>query len=173
MASSTRAKVIQKGDTLPSATLKYAKYDQENPGACSAPQSLETTEFFKGKKAVLFAVPGAFTPTCSVNHLPGFVESYNKLKEKGVDIIACIATNVMDAWGKNQAVEDKILMLSDGNGEFCEKLGLIQDLTRASMGTHRAKRFALVVDDLKVEYVGVEAGPGVSVSGAESVLAHL
>ncbi|KAI8051456.1 peroxiredoxin [Syncephalis plumigaleata] len=168
--------VIKVGDTLPSATLKYAKYDSANPNACSMPQTLETTEFFKGKKAVIFAVPGAFTPTCSVNHVPGFLDYYPQLKDKNVDVVACVATNdvfVMDAWGKNQNVEDKILMLSDGNGQFCEELGLIQDLTRAGMGARRAQRFALVVDDLKVTYVGVEEGPGVSLSGAEAVLAHL
>ncbi|RKP11181.1 peroxiredoxin [Thamnocephalis sphaerospora] len=164
---------IQVGDTLPSITLKYSLPNKHDENACAIPQTLNTTEFFKGKKAVIFAVPGAFTPTCSSNHLPSFIEHYSDLKEKGVDIIACLATNVMYAWGKDQGVGDQILMLSDGNGEFCDALGLTQDLTKAVMGAKRAQRFALLVDDLRVAYVGVETGPGVGPSGPEAVLSHL
>jgi alkyl hydroperoxide reductase 1 len=131
---------------------------------------------FKGKRVVLFAVPGAFTPTCSENHLPGYLSKYGELKSHKVDLVVCIATNdifVMSAWAKAANVTDKVVMASDGNGEFVSAMGLSFDLTVAKMGAMRSKRFAMVIEDLKVTYLGVENAPGVTVSGVDAVLAKL
>ncbi|MEX1032207.1 MAG: peroxiredoxin [Cellvibrionaceae bacterium] len=156
---------IQVGDTIPSATLKVMGSD--------GPKDVTTDELFKGKKSVLFAVPGAFTPGCSVTHLPGFVVSADKIKAKGADNIVCLAVNdafVMDAWGKSQNAEE-IIMVADGNADFTKTLGLELDLARGGMGM-RSKRYAMVIDDGKVTYLGVD-DKGVDKSSAESVLAHL
>ncbi|KAJ2780323.1 peroxiredoxin type-2 [Coemansia javaensis] len=164
------------GDTFPDAVLTYIPYDVSNPGACGLPQQLTTHEAFKGKRVVLFAVPGAFTPTCSEDHLPGFVRHAAELKARGVDVIACVASNdqfVMDAWGKANGVKDDILMLSDANGELGEALGLVNDGRARRMGPIRLARFAAIVDDLQVVYLGVEPARGVTVSGAPAVLAKL
>ncbi|ORY08420.1 Redoxin [Basidiobolus meristosporus CBS 931.73] len=167
---------VEVGTVIPEVTLKYCVYDAEAaPNACGIPQPLNTHSVFKGKKVVLFAVPGAFTPTCSNTHLPDFLSKYEDLKAKGVDLIVCLAANdafVMNAWGKSQNVEDKILMVSDGNLELTKPLGLTQDSSKFTMG-ERTKRFALVIDDLKVTYVGIESQPGVGPSGVEAVLAAL
>ncbi|KAG0028699.1 hypothetical protein BGZ81_007883 [Podila clonocystis] len=166
---------IQVGDTLPSVTLKYCPYDPELSKACGIPQVL-STDSFKGKKVVIFGVPGAFTPTCNNNHLPEYKEKYDELAKKGVDQVVCISTAdafVMDAWGKWTDVSDKVIMAADGNGDFVKATGLWQDLTKVGMGAVRSKRFAMVVDDLKVTYIGVETQFGVSVSGATAVLAKL
>jgi alkyl hydroperoxide reductase 1 len=128
----------------------------------------------KGKKAVIFAIPGAFTPTCSEQHVPAFLAKYDELKKAGVDVIICTAVNdgfVMDAFGQHLKVQDKILMASDGGSGFFEKLGLTLDLTKAGMGV-RSQRFALIVDDLKVTYVGVDES-GVDKSGPAGVLKNL
>ncbi|KAG0227868.1 hypothetical protein BGW42_001721 [Actinomortierella wolfii] len=166
---------IQVGDSIPIVTLKYCPYDPSLANACGIPQTLSTEEF-KGKKVVIFGVPGAFTPTCNNSHLPEFREKYDELTNKGVDKVVCLSTAdafVMDAWGKWTKVNDKIIMAADGNGEFVQKTGLSQDLTKMGMGAVRSKRFAMVIDDLKVVYIGVESAPGVSVSGAKAVLAKL
>ncbi|KAG0263722.1 hypothetical protein BG011_008235 [Mortierella polycephala] len=166
---------IQVGDTLPTVTLKYCVYDPALANACGVPVNLDVSSF-KGKKVVIFGVPGAFTPTCNNQHLPEFYQKYDEFVKKGVDQIVCLSTGdpfVMDAWGKWTKTSDKIIMAADGNGEFVKATGLDQDLTKVGFGNLRSKRFALVADDLKVTYIGVETGPGVSVSGADAVLAAL
>ncbi|KAJ1729702.1 peroxiredoxin type-2 [Coemansia sp. BCRC 34490] len=167
---------IKIGDIFPDTVLTYVPYDAKNPEACGLPQQLKTHEAFRGKKVVLFAVPGAFTPTCSEEHMPGYVRLAGDMKSKGADIVACVASNdqfVMHAWGKSYSVKDDILMLSDANGELGSALGLVNDGSARRMGPIRLARFALIIDDLKVIYVGIEPAPGVSVSGAPAVLAKL
>lgn len=158
---------IQAGEKMPSGA--FGVMTEAGPGAIS------TDELFGGKKVVLVSVPGAFTPTCSMNHLPGFVEHADELLGKGVDTIACMAVNdvfVMDAWGKDRGVGDKIMMLADGNGDYAEALGLEMDGTAFGMGT-RGQRFAIVVDDGVASHVNVEEAGKFKVSSAESVLASL
>ena len=158
---------IKVGDQIPSMKLMMATPD--------GPKEVSTDEVFKGKKVVLFAVPGAFTPTCSAKHLPGFVENAAAIKAKGVDTIACIATNdafVMGAWGKSQGTEGKVVMLADGSGAFTKALGLELDLMSRGMGV-RSQRYALVADNGKVTHLGVEQPGGFDVSRAESILATL
>ena len=158
---------IKVGDTVPSMKLMMA--------APEGPKEISTDEVFRGKKVVLFAVPGAFTPTCTFKHLPGFVEQADEFNARGVDTIACIAVNdafVMGAWAESQGAEGKILMLADGSGQFTKALGLELDLTARGMGV-RSQRYALVAQDGKVTHVAVEAPGGFEVSRAESVLAHL
>ncbi|KAG0329046.1 hypothetical protein BG004_002427 [Podila humilis] len=166
---------IKVGDTLPSVDLKYCPYDPSLEHACGIPQNLSISSY-KGKKIVIVGVPGAFTPTCNNTHLPEFREKYDELKAKGVDEVICLSTSdafVMDAWGKWTKTNDKIILAADGNGEFVKATGLIQDLTKIGFGAIRSHRFALIADDLKVTYIGVEAAPGVTVSGASAVLAAL
>ena len=130
---------------------------------------------FAGKKVVLFSVPGAFTPTCSDKHLPGFIMKAEEIKARGVDLIACIAVNdtyVMHAWGKARNVGDRILMLADGNGDFAGAMGLELDLTSAGMG-RRSQRYAALIQDNEIEALWVEPGAGLEVSSAEAVLAAL
>ena len=155
---------ISTGDTMPSGTLGIMT--DAGPGAIS------TEELFAGKKVVLVSVPGAFTPTCSMNHLPGFVDQAEQLAAKGVDTIACMAVNdvfVMDAWGKDRGVGDKVMMLADGNGEYARALGLEMDGTAFGMGM-RGQRFAIVIDDGVAKHVAVEAPGQFEVSKAEAVL---
>jgi peroxiredoxin len=158
---------IKVGDKLPSATLKVAGAD--------GIKDVSTDELFKGRKVVLFAVPGAFTPTCSAKHLPGFVQNADAIRAKGVDAIVCLAVNdafVMGAWGKDQKVGDKVVMAADGNAEWTRALGLELDGTRFGMGT-RAQRFAMVVQDGVVRALHVEAPGKFEVSSAEAVLKSL
>lgn len=141
----------------------------------NGPESLGTDELFAGKKVVLVSVPGAFTPTCSMNHLPGYVDHASELFAKGVDTIACMAVNdvfVMSAWGKDRDVGDKVLMLADGNGDYSRALGLELDATDFGMGM-RGQRFAIVVDDGIATHVAVEAPAQFEVSKAEAVLGAL
>jgi len=141
----------------------------------AGPGAVSTEDLFGGKKVVLFSVPGAFTPTCSMNHMPGFVDHADEILAKGVDTIACMAVNdifVMDAWGKDRAVGDKISMLADGNGEYASALGLEMDATGFGMGM-RGQRFAIIVDDGVATHVAVEEAGKFEVSSAESVLANL
>ena len=138
----------------------------------NGPDSLATDELFSGKKVVLVSVPGAFTPTCSMNHLPGYVELASDLSAKGVDTIACMAVNdvfVMSAWGKDRSVGDKVLMLADGNGDYSRALGLELDASGFGMGM-RGQRFAIIVDDGVATHVAVEAPAQFEVSKAEAVL---
>ena len=154
---------IAVGDKIPNATLNFLK---------DGVQAVNTDEIFKGKKVVLFSVPGAFTPTCSAKHLPGYVEKFAEFKNKNVDI-ACIAVNdafVMDAWAKNQHVPEGLWMLADGNGTFTKSLGLEMDGTAFGLGM-RGKRFALYADDGVVKALHIEAPGEFKVSDAASMLA--
>ena len=156
---------IQIGERIPAATLNILK---------DGVQSTSTDEIFKGRNVVLFSVPGAFTPTCSTKHLPGYVEHFSKFKQRGIDV-ACIAVNdayVMDAWAKIQNVPDGLVMLADGNGAFMQALGLEMDATRFGMGL-RGKRFALYAEDGVVRKLNIEAPGEFKVSSAETMLAEI
>ncbi len=156
---------IKVGDSIPSMKLMQ--------GTSEGPKEISTDEIFKGKKVVLFAVPGAFTPTCSAKHLPGFVQNAAAFKAKGVDSIVCLAVNdafVMGAWGKDQGTADNVIMLADGSAAFTKALGLELDLLARGMGV-RSQRFALVAVDGKVTHLAVEPPGGFDVSKAESLLA--
>lgn len=158
---------IQVGDKLPSATLTTM--------TAEGPKPLTTSELCEGKKVVLFAVPGAFTPTCSVQHLPGFLENTQSFKDKGVDTVACVSVNdpfVMGAWGKDREVGENLVMLSDGNGDFTAAIGLEMDGSGFGLGT-RSQRYAMIVDDGVVSTLNVESGPGLDVSSAETILSEL
>jgi glutaredoxin/glutathione-dependent peroxiredoxin len=158
---------IKIGDTLPNAEFL-------TPGA-EGPEKKTTADVFKGKKVVLFAVPGAFTPTCDAMHLPGYVMDFDAIKAKGVDTIACTATNdihVMKAWGKSTASEGKIMMLADGNGDFAKACGLDKDLTQYGMG-HRSSRYSMIIDNGVVKALNVEPAGGVVVSGSDTILKQL
>ncbi len=136
------------------------------------PESVTTDDLFAGKKVVLVSVPGAFTPTCSMSHLPGFVEHAEAIRAKGVDTIACMAVNdvfVMSAWGKDQNVGDEVLMLADGNGDYARALGLELDGSGFGMGM-RGQRFAIVVEDGTATHVAVEAPAQFEISKAEAIL---
>lgn len=157
---------IKAGDKIPSSTLKTMGE--------KGPTDISTDDIFAGKKVLLFAVPGAFTPGCSITHLPGYVVNADKIKAKGVDTIACMAVNdafVMDAWGKAHNAEE-LLMLADGNGDFTAALGLELDGRGFGLGT-RSQRFAMIVDDGTVTHLNVESGPGVDVSSAETMMGLL
>jgi peroxiredoxin (alkyl hydroperoxide reductase subunit C) len=158
---------IKVGDSIPSAKLMQ--------GTAEGPREITTEELFGGKTVVLFGVPGAFTPTCSAKHLPGYVEQNDALKAKGADVVACMAVNdafVMGAWGKDQGVGDKVMMLADGSADFTRSLGLELDLTARGLGV-RCQRFVLVAKDGKVVHIGVEAPGAFEVSKAEAALAAL
>ncbi len=155
---------LQVGDKVPSVTL----YELGNDG----PAAVLTDEFFAGRKVVLFALPGAFTPTCSAQHVPGFVNNADEIKGKGVDEIACLATNdafVMGAWGKEQGAGDKVRMLADGSGDFTRAAGFEFDLSARGLGV-RSKRYAMVVEDGVVTALNMEDGGGLTISSAESIL---
>jgi peroxiredoxin len=157
---------IAVGDTIPDVKLVKA--------TAEGPQPVQSSEYFKGKRVALFSVPGAYTPTCSARHLPGFVEKAPELKAKGVDEIACTATNdafVLKAWSEANGAQD-ITMLADGNGEFVKALGLDADFSGFGMGT-RGQRFSMVVNDGKVEQLNVEAAGDFKVSSAEYMLEQL
>jgi len=156
---------IQIGDTIPNVELRVM--------GAEGPEPVNTADLFAGKKVVLFAVPGAFTPGCSMTHLPGFVVKADEIKAKGVDSIICTAVNdvfVMDAWGKAQNA-DEIIMLADGIGEFATALGLDKDLTAGQFGK-RSQRYAMIVNDGKVELLNVDE-KGIDKSSAETILAAL
>ena len=158
---------ISAGDRMPEGS--FGVMTAEGPG------QMTTDELFKGKKVVLFAVPGAFTPTCSMNHLPGYVDHASDFSAKGVDTVACMAVNdafVMGAWGKERGVGDSVLMLADGNGDYTRKLGLEMDASGFGMGT-RSQRFAILVDDGVAKLVNVEAPGQFKVSAAEAMLEAL
>ena len=155
------------GDKVPSATLRMLGPE--------GPKAVTTEELFApGKKVVAFALPGAFTPTCSAKHVPGYVTDFDKLKAKGVDTIACISVNdafVMGAWGRDDGSED-ITMLADGNGDFAEAVGLTMDGSKFGMGT-RSQRYSMVVNDGVVEQLNVEAPGEYKASSAEHMLEQL
>lgn len=158
---------IKIGERLPQAEFNTMTADGQ--------QKLSTDVIFKGRKVVLFAVPGAFTPTCSMNHMPGFVDAADAIKAKGVDTIACTSVNdvhVMNAWAKASGADGKILMLADGNAAFAKAVGLDKDLAVAGMGV-RSSRYSMIVDDGVVKALNVEEKSGVNVSGAETILEQL
>ncbi|MGH7047852.1 MAG: peroxiredoxin [Stellaceae bacterium] len=159
---------INIGDRLPSLTLRQVTPD--------GPKEVSTDAFFRGRKVVLFAVPGAFTPACSQRHLPGYVGMAAEIKAKGIDEVACVAVNdaaVLGAWGRDQKTDGKVTMLADGSGELARALGLEVDLGRAGLGV-RSKRYSMLVEDGVVKSLNVEAQPGqVEASSAEAMLKSL
>jgi peroxiredoxin len=158
---------IQVGDKIPSGTLTIMGPDGPGP--------LTTEEIFSGKKVVLFAVPGAFTPTCSAKHLPGYLQNADAIKAKGVDTIACLSVNdafVMGAWAKDRNVGDKVLMLADGGAAVTKSLDTVLDLTERGLGV-RSRRYSMVVDDGVVTQINLEEGGGFEVSDAETILGQL
>ncbi|MEL0083242.1 MAG: peroxiredoxin [Gammaproteobacteria bacterium] len=158
---------VNSGDKIPQTTLMEMTAD--------GPAPVSSDELFAGKKVVLFAVPGAFTPLCSGQHLPGFIELADQISAKGVDTIACLSVNdafVMGAWGEAQGAGDKVRMLADGNGEFTAAMGLEMDGSCFGLGT-RSQRYAMVVDDGVVTLLNVEEGRNFEASKAETILAAL
>lgn len=159
--------VIKVGDHLPTTNFVKASPD--------GPQPLDADSFFKGRKIVLFSVPGAFTPTCSARHLPGFVNKAEEIKAKGVDEIACTAVNdafVLNAWADSADAQDKVTMLADGNGDFVKAIGLGMDGSKFGMGP-RGQRFSMLVDDGVVKILNVEEAGAFAVSSAEHILGQL
>ena len=159
---------IAAGDPLPEATFRVMGPD--------GIKEITTRDVFAGKKVVLFAVPGAFTPTCHLKHLPGFIESADEFKRMGIDTVACVAVNdpfVLAAWEEKSGGKGKVLFLSDGNAEFTKKIGMDFDGSGFGLGT-RSKRYAMVVEDGVVKSINVEESPGVmEISGADKILAAL
>jgi peroxiredoxin len=158
---------IKVGDRIPTTNFVKATAD--------GPQPVDSDSFFKGRKVALFSVPGAFTPTCSARHLPGFIAKADELKAKGVDEIACTAVNdafVLGAWSDNSGAKDKVTMLADGNGDFAKAVGLQMDGSKFGMG-QRGQRFSMVVDDGVVTQLNVEEPGAFSVSSAEHMLEQL
>jgi peroxiredoxin len=155
---------IKVGDKIPSATLMEMKDGKPTP--------VKTDDFFAGKRVALFALPGAFTPTCSAKHVPGFVNNYDALRSRGVDEIACVSVNdafVMGAWGKDQNAGDKVHMLADGNGDFTRAVGLEMDGTKFGMGK-RSQRYSMIVDNGVVQSVNIEEPGAFDVSSAEYLM---
>jgi len=166
---------IKAGDRLPEGKLTEATEFDSTAGCPMNPQDIDVGQATKGKKIVIFGVPGAYTPTCSAKHVPGFVTNYIKLKEKGVDEIWCVAVNdafVMGAWGNAQRTAGKVRMLGDGSAEYTKKLGLELDLNARGLGL-RMQRFAMIVEDGVVKDIAVEAAGKFEVSSAEAILAKL
>ena len=159
--------MIKVGDKIPTVTLREVKE--------SGAQEVTSDEFFKGKKVALFAVPGAFTSTCSVKHLPSFANNADALRKKGVDRIACVAVNdasVMRAWSENSKTADTVTMLSDGNGDFARALGLEADMTKFGMGK-RSRRYSMLVDNGVVKQFNLEEPGAFGVSGGDHMLSHM
>ena len=158
---------IKPGDALPEATLSIMGE--------KGPQAATTAELFKGKTVALFAVPGAFTPTCSAKHLPGFLDHVDDFKAKGVDAVVCLSVNdafVMNAWGKDQNVGGRIVMAADGSAELTRKLGLELDASKFGMGT-RSQRYSMLVKDGVVEKLNVEEPGAFAASSAETLLSQI
>ena len=155
---------IKAGDKIPNATFTQMKDGTPTP--------ITSDELFKGKTVALFALPGAFTPTCSAKHVPGFVQNFDTFKSKGVDTIACVSVNdafVMGAWGKDQGAGDKVLMLADGNGDFTRAVGLEFDASKFGMG-RRSQRYSMLVKDGIVKSLNIEEPGAYEVSSAEHML---
>jgi peroxiredoxin len=158
---------IKVGDKIPSATLMQMKD--------GAPRPVKTDELFANRKVVLFALPGAFTPTCSAKHLPGFVQHADEMKNHGVDAIACLSVNdafVMGAWGNAHGVGDKVMMLADGNGDFTKAIGLEMDATKFGMG-RRSQRYSMLVENGIVKELNIEEPGAFAVSSAEHIMKQL
>ena len=165
---------IKVGDRVPDGTLTEF-IEQETPGCTVGPNAFQVADLTKGKKIVVFGLPGAFTPTCSAKHVPSYVANIDKLKSKGVDEVWCVSVNdgyVMAAWGKEQQAIGKIRFLGDGNAELTKKLGLENDITKGGMGV-RSKRYAMLVEDGIVKKVKVEEPGKFEVSSAEAMLKEL
>jgi glutaredoxin/glutathione-dependent peroxiredoxin len=165
---------IKVGDRLPEGTLTEM-IDTERAGCTIGPNNFSVSAETKGKRIVIFAVPGAFTPTCSAKHAPGYVQNYDALKGKGLDEIWCVAVNdafVMGAWGKEQKAGGKVRMMADGSATFTKALGLDMDLTARGMGV-RSQRYSMLVEDGVVKRLNVEAPGKFEVSSAEGMLAQL
>lgn len=155
------------GDTIPQATLKIMGQD--------GPENFDIQAFCADKKVVILAVPGAFTPTCSAAHLPGYVVNAEAIKEKGVDAIICTSVNdvfVMNAWGESQNANEDIIMAADGSADFAKALGLEMDLTKAGLGV-RSNRYSMIVDQGKISHLNVEEAGKFEVSGAETILEQI
>ena len=166
--------MIAVGQKLPNATL-YEFFNEESEGCAIGPNAFEVDKLVAGKKIVIFALPGAFTPTCSAKHVPGYVELCDAIKAKGVDEIWCVSVNdpfVMGAWGRDQKVGKKIRMMGDGSGEFTKKVGLELDLTARGLGV-RSDRYAMIVEDGVVKSLDREAPGKFEVSDAASILKKL
>jgi peroxiredoxin len=162
---------IQVGDHLPEGTLNEF-IEVETEGCAVGPHTFQVEELVKGKKIVIFGLPGAFTPTCSAKHVPGYVANYDALKAKGVDEVWCLSVNdafVMGAWGKEQKAASKVRMMADGSALYTRKLGLELDLTERGMGV-RCQRFAMLVEDGVVRALNIEAPGKLQVSDAETML---
>ena len=158
---------IKIGDRIPSITFKHLGSD--------GMEDISTEDLFDGKKVILFAVPGAFTPTCSAKHVPGFLAHADQIREKGVDNIVCLSVNdpfVMDAWGKDRGTGNNILMLGDGNGDFTRAIDLSLDLSGNGLGS-RSQRYAMIVENGTVTALEVEDGPGLNLSSAENIVNKL
>ena len=158
---------IKVGDKIPEGSLTHM--------SAEGPAPMSTADLFGGKKVVLFAVPGAFTPTCSAKHLPGFVQNADALAAKGADAVVCMSVNdvfVMDAWGKDQSAGGKVMMMADGNGDFTKSLGLELDASGFGMGT-RSQRFSLIAEDGVVTHLNLEEGGAFQNSSAEVALSQL
>ncbi|HVL74696.1 MAG TPA: peroxiredoxin [Noviherbaspirillum sp.] len=165
---------IKIGDRLPEATL-YEFIDTETEGCTLGPNAFKVSDLVKGKKIAIFALPGAYTPTCSAKHVPGYVEHADALKNKGVDEIWCISVNdafVMGAWCREQKAGGKVRMMADGSGEFTKAVGLELDLTAKGMGV-RSQRYSMLVEDGVVKQVNIEAPGKFEVSNAETMLAQV
>jgi peroxiredoxin len=165
---------IKVGDKLPAGTLQ--EYYEVATGACAiGPNPVSVEELTKGKKVVIFGLPGAFTPTCSAKHVPSYLQHYAELKAKGVDTIACLSVNdafVMGAWARDQHSDGKIRMLADGSADYVKALGLVLDLTARGMGV-RSQRFSMLVDDGVVKALNVEAGGKFEVSDGATMVKQL
>jgi peroxiredoxin len=166
---------IRTGDRLPEGRLTEATEFDASTGCPMNPRDLQVQDLVKGKKIAIFGLPGAYTPTCSAKHVPGYVANFDALRKKGVDEIWCISVNdafVMASWGRDQKAGGKVRMLADGNGDYTKKLGLELDLTARNMGL-RSQRYSMLVDDGVVKQLSVEAPGKFEVSGAEAMLAKL
>ena len=166
---------IKVGDRLPEGRLTEATEFDDSTGCPMNPRDLQVQDLVKGKKIAIFALPGAYTPTCSAKHVPGYVANFDALKKKGVDEIWCIAVNdafVMASWGRDQKAGGKVRMMADGNADYTKKLGLELDLTARNMGV-RSTRYSMLVQDGVVKALNVEAPGKFEVSSAEAMLAKL
>ncbi len=166
--------MIALNQEVPNATL-YEFIAEETPGCTIGPNAFKVSEIVKGKKIIVFGLPGAFTPTCSAQHVPSYVEHFDAIKSKGIDEVWCVSVNdafVMGAWGDNLKVGKKVRMMGDGSGEWTKALGLELDLVARGLGV-RSQRYAMILDNGVVKHLAVE-GPGkFEVSGAQAVMAHI
>jgi peroxiredoxin len=169
-----RTMTIKVGDRLPDGTLQEY-FDVEKDGCSVGPNPVQVGELTRGRKVVVFGLPGAFTPTCSAKHVPGYVAAYDKLKAKGIDAVACMSVNdafVMGAWGRDQHTGDRVRMLADGSADYTKALGLEMDLINRGMGV-RCQRFSMLVDDGVVKILNIEAPGKYEVSDAETMLRQI